>query len=373
MKRLFYELFFYFAAIVSEDPKPGDWAYVNNTKNLYKSCMDEEGIEEIGVKPYLNTSYSQEWPTLIGQNWTGESQFDLNDVITRYFGVFVEPIASVSLRPDPMNSSRYAIYLDDPALFLPRTYFIRPRNDSVLMAYERYLRDTAIYLGAEHDVAAKDAADVLDLEIKLAKIDIPRGLRASFAIANLTLGNDQEIIVLFPSYYSQLEGVINSTDKRTLQNIFGFKYALSKVRDLTEKLRQISFDLLKDTLELINIDESGSGESESSDTESSEDEYFSLTSDSDSQETEDERYQDELPHENDTNNIASTNDYVHQKQSTQYRQPSTDFGSLNRSRARSTPFPQRVTSSGSMNGSVLRPTPFPKSSTKKNKPTYQWR
>ncbi|GFO33755.1 endothelin-converting enzyme 1 [Plakobranchus ocellatus] len=129
----------------------------------------KERIEAIGVEPYLKTSYAKEWPTLIGQNWTGEPQFDLNDVITRYFGVFIDPIVSFSLSLDPMNSSRYAIFLDDPGLFLPRTYFIRPRNDPLLMAYERYLRDTAIYLGAEPDVAAEDAADVLDLEIKLSE------------------------------------------------------------------------------------------------------------------------------------------------------------------------------------------------------------
>ncbi|GFO19126.1 membrane metallo-endopeptidase-like 1, partial [Plakobranchus ocellatus] len=63
--------------------------------------------------------------------------------------------------------------LDDPGLFLPRTYFIRLRNDPLLMAYERYLRDTAIYLGAEPDVAAEDAADVLDLEIKLSEVWFP--------------------------------------------------------------------------------------------------------------------------------------------------------------------------------------------------------
>ncbi|GFO33763.1 endothelin-converting enzyme 1 [Plakobranchus ocellatus] len=261
-------------AILSEDPKPGDWAYMNNMKNLYKSCMDDEKIEEIGVEPYLETSYAKEWPTLIGQNWTGESQFDLNDVIIRYSEVSIQPICSFAFALDLMNSSAYAIYLYDPVLFLPRTYFIRPRNDSVLMAYERYLRDMAIYLGAKPDVAAKDAADVLDLEIKLSKItvpeeerrnnfkmynpitlaalgtnysyiDIPRVLRASFANANMTLKDDQEIIVSFPSYFNHLEGVINNTDTRTLQNIFGFKYAVASVDRLTEKLKQIRFDFDK--------------------------------------------------------------------------------------------------------------------------------
>ncbi|GFO07065.1 membrane metallo-endopeptidase-like 1 [Plakobranchus ocellatus] len=111
--------------------------------------ISTEKIEEIGVEPYLEITYAKEWPTLIGQNWTGESQFDRNDVITRYFEVSVEP-------------------LDSHDLYFSRVYFMR--NDSVLMAYKSYLRDTAIYLKAKPDVAAKDAADVLDLEIKLSKV-----------------------------------------------------------------------------------------------------------------------------------------------------------------------------------------------------------
>ena len=38
------------------------------------------------------------------------------------------------------------------------------------MAYEKYLRDMAIELGAEPSVAAKDAATVVDMEIALVKV-----------------------------------------------------------------------------------------------------------------------------------------------------------------------------------------------------------
>ncbi|KAK3784343.1 hypothetical protein RRG08_017917 [Elysia crispata] len=52
-------------SILAEETKPGDRDYMINAKNLYKSCMDEGKIEEIGVQPFLNTSYAKEWPTLI--------------------------------------------------------------------------------------------------------------------------------------------------------------------------------------------------------------------------------------------------------------------------------------------------------------------
>ncbi|GFO26258.1 endothelin-converting enzyme 1 [Plakobranchus ocellatus] len=241
--------------------------------------MFTDKIEEIGVEPYLNTSYAKEWPTLIGQNWPGESQFDLNNVTTRYFEVSIGTLYIFYITRNLIDPSVNAIYLSEADLYLPRSYLIRLRNDSFLMAYERYLREKAIYLGAEPGVAAQDATDVLNLEIELAKImdppeeqwdpfkfynpttlaelgtnysylDIPRALRAAFSIANRTVDDNQEIIVPHPSYFNRLEAVINSTSNRTLQNFFGFKYALREVGGLTERLRQLNFDLLKVYLDI---------------------------------------------------------------------------------------------------------------------------
>ncbi|GFO06513.1 endothelin-converting enzyme 1 [Plakobranchus ocellatus] len=155
--------------LISEKSLPGDYAYVNNMKNLYKSCIDNAKIDEIGIEPYLSTKYTREWPTLIGQNWSGASVFNLDKVITRYFRNFIHPFFSYDIKPDMKNSSRYMIYLDNPKLYLLREYYLRPRNDSVLMALETYLRDLAVELGADHAVAAQDAKDVVNLEIELAK------------------------------------------------------------------------------------------------------------------------------------------------------------------------------------------------------------
>lgn len=47
--------------------------------------------------------------------------------------------------------------------------YSRPRNDSVLAAYETYLNKTAVELGADRAVAEQDARLVVDLEIELSK------------------------------------------------------------------------------------------------------------------------------------------------------------------------------------------------------------
>ncbi|GFO47314.1 endothelin-converting enzyme 1 [Plakobranchus ocellatus] len=229
--------------IISEKSMPGDCAYETNMKNLYKSCMDEAKIEEIGIEPYLSTEYAREWPTLIGQNWPGESDFNLDKVITRYFRIFIHPFFSYFMRPGLKNSSTYMIYVDNPHLYLPRENYMQPRNDTVLLALETYLRDLAIELGADHAVAAQDAKDVVNLEIELAKITVPRektrdffkqynpttlaefaknysyvdfanAFREMFCTANILLEDDQEINIKFPSYFKQLQDVINHSDKR---------------------------------------------------------------------------------------------------------------------------------------------------------------
>ncbi|GFO20601.1 endothelin-converting enzyme 1 [Plakobranchus ocellatus] len=151
---------------------------------------------------------------------------------------------------------------------------MRPRNDSVLMALETYLRDVAVELGADHAVAAQDAKDVVDLETEVAKITVPKeekrdffkqynpttlaefaknysyvdfasALRKVFCTANIYLEDDQEIIVQFPSYYKKLQDVLNHSDKRTLMNSFGFKFAAAKINSLSEKFRKLRYGLME--------------------------------------------------------------------------------------------------------------------------------
>lgn len=53
-----------------------------------------------------------------------------------------------------------------------RDYFLKGRNDPVLLAYEKFATDTAIKFGADPEVAKNDMRDMVDFEIKLANVSV---------------------------------------------------------------------------------------------------------------------------------------------------------------------------------------------------------
>lgn len=274
LSRIVEETSYLLKDILEEEIKEDDYDYVVNMKNLYKSCMDEESLEEIGTKPYNNTPQYKEWPTLIGEDWPSEETFDLNDVITRYMEVAIEPIFSYDIGPDPMNTSRNIIELAEPGLGLSREFLLLPRNESIVQAYERYYTQVAIALGADALVAHKDAAEFVKLERQFAQIkasrdeskitgdrynpttlaelgttysyiDIPRGIRAAFALVNITVEDDFVVNVDFPEFYEKLESILQNADKRTVMNKIGFAYALRQTRGSTKRLRDIRLDFVQ--------------------------------------------------------------------------------------------------------------------------------
>ncbi|BFZ23830.1 hypothetical protein BsWGS_26869 [Bradybaena similaris] len=253
--------------IIAQDIKQTDRQYLKDMKRLYMSCFNESRIEDVGLAPYLNESaFIDDWPTL-NPDWKGDN-FTLNEVIARYERVYIEPIFSYYASTDMMNSSRKVLYLSEGNLGLSMEYFGKPRNDSFIMAYETYLIETAVALNATRATAERDAKEVVDLEIALSKImvpredrrdsskqynpvllsdlsnlypqlDIPGAIRAAFDTANLTLEDDERVINRFPTYIGNISLVVQNFTSRTLQNLFGFKYALSRVGSLTRRMREI--------------------------------------------------------------------------------------------------------------------------------------
>ena len=61
--------------------------------------------------------------------------------------------------------------MEQSSLGMPnRDYFLKDRNDTTLMAYEKFITDIAVAFGADESTAKKDSKDVVDLEIDLAKV-----------------------------------------------------------------------------------------------------------------------------------------------------------------------------------------------------------
>ena len=73
--------------------------------------MPTDQIEAIGLQPYLDTEFAKQWPTLIGQNWSGEATFDLNDVMAEHMPIGVRSIFTFDIMRDLENTSRKTLYV----------------------------------------------------------------------------------------------------------------------------------------------------------------------------------------------------------------------------------------------------------------------
>jgi predicted metalloendopeptidase len=76
---------------------------------------------------------------------------------------------------------------DEPSLGMPsRGYFLKPRNDTMIQAYEKYAYDVAVALGATATDAKKQIKQMVDFEIEIAKVGLfkskmkPRLMQAKF-------------------------------------------------------------------------------------------------------------------------------------------------------------------------------------------------
>ena len=66
--------------------------------------------------------------------------------------------------------------LDQPGLGMAREYLMKGLDDPDVQAYQEYMQDVALLLGADKDTVINDIKDTIKFEIELAKISLPRSI-----------------------------------------------------------------------------------------------------------------------------------------------------------------------------------------------------
>ncbi|CAG2250687.1 MMEL1 [Mytilus edulis] len=221
--------------LLEEDSPDNEPEAVTKAKDLYKSCMNLELIEQHGAAV-------------------------LKDLMAELGGW-------------PMIGTFHGI--DQADFGMPgRKYYLKERNDTMIMAYETLGKSIAIKLGADPDVAANDMESVVDLEIDLAKITVPEedrrdnealynkmplhDLPKNFTTANLpfnwidyvqgALGSemvqidipiDEPIIVRAPLYFERLFSTLSKYDNRTISNFMIWRIMQNRANNLSQRFKDL--------------------------------------------------------------------------------------------------------------------------------------
>jgi len=153
------------------ESEEGDFESYQLVRTHYKSCIDEQKLEELGVEPVKKLLQDLGgWPVLEGEEWKDGDDFkwwEWSYKMNRE-GLGIDSIVGVSLGADDKNASWRVLGLDQAQTGLSREYLVKGFEDEDVQYYYRYMVDTAVLFGADKAVAESELKESLLFEIELA-------------------------------------------------------------------------------------------------------------------------------------------------------------------------------------------------------------
>lgn len=258
-------------AVIEEPTAQNEWEAIRKAKGYYQSCMNLTEVENRNLSEVMSTiNMYGGWP-VISSSWS-EVSFNLEDALLqarKYTNS--PPVFDSYAYTDSKNPDGRILYVDQQTFGMPnRDYFLKGREDPVLLAYEKFATDTAIMFGANPEVAQNEMRAMVDFEIKLANISLPPAERRDeekmynlVTIQNLTdsyqgidwmkyfrgmlklnglnieVEADEKVVNRNPEFTRQLPGVLAATSKRTIANYIVWRFVKRLPDVLPERIRDL--------------------------------------------------------------------------------------------------------------------------------------
>jgi len=264
--------------INENDDEPGAASPVVNLRNMYKSCMDLDTIETVGLSPIVPIAGNgtMGWPMVLGE-WAGADTFNLEAElgdIRRMAGT--DRLLSLWVYLDDLDTETNVVYLDQPDLGLPLSFYMDEESYAdYIAAYKTFIFDIATVMVREvgSGVSAEDLKsaieDVYQLEKSLAMISTPSSERRNstamynpytltelketfggfdwetylghaFADTGVTMADDERFIVVQPSYFVQ-GADLPTVSNDVVYNYLWARYAMDSASNLNMEMRDIAF------------------------------------------------------------------------------------------------------------------------------------
>ncbi|KAB0797758.1 hypothetical protein PPYR_08751 [Photinus pyralis] len=241
--------------VTVQEPRP-----FKLVKRTYQTCMNTTAIELDGlttIKSILEKLGG--WPVVQGCKWNQE-KFDWKRSVYKFrnFGYDFNYFIAVDTAADIKNSSVDTLYIG-PAK-------VSRSNASGLKWYLNKMVNVATSFGAKKGVAIRELNESVHFELNLSMMARPfqkeknlsflyhrisvselqqkapnipwlEYLNSVLNVTNVTIeASDLIILQVAPSYFSELEKLLNNTPKRVLANYLMWKVVESSIPYLAEKL-----------------------------------------------------------------------------------------------------------------------------------------
>lgn len=259
-------------ALIERKATENDPPIVGQMRNMYASCMNLSDIESRGDKPLLDVLNDfGGWPVLMTNYQQQSRKFSWLDTIIKFRqrGFSHDMIIDLSVVPDVRNNRRYIIELDQTSLGLPdRSYYFKGLNDTTVSAYFDLMVESAVMLGASRQEAKKQMFEVLEFEVSLAKISVPREQRRNVSrLYNKMLAKDlsslapnidwqkylssllqdeqldlnvDEVIVKVPSFIKSIDQLLINTEPKIIANYMMWRIVRHSMSGLTKRWRELA-------------------------------------------------------------------------------------------------------------------------------------
>ncbi|KAG8434193.1 hypothetical protein GDO86_012533 [Hymenochirus boettgeri] len=262
-----------------EMPDQEDRDAFKKAKILYKSCMNENLIEQRDSLPLLDLlSTVGEWP-VASTDWniSKESHWNLEEQLSLLNYKFNKRVlVDMFVWNDDRESSKHIIYIDQPSLGMPsRDYYFNSGNyQRIREAYLQFMIAIAKMVREDKNLTKDDSfvqkeiTRVMDLETEIAKATAPSEERndvtllynkmtlqefqqkfsigdfnwTSFiqgvmASVNIHIQTEEEVVVYGVPYLQQLRTIVSNYSASTLQNYLVWRLVLDRVSSLSRRYK----------------------------------------------------------------------------------------------------------------------------------------
>jgi len=267
------------AIVNSPDDNPS--VAVTSLKTMYNGCMDTEAIESAGLDRILATigpdSETGGWPMVL-DSWQND-RFDGSLAMGQLRNTLgVDALLSIWVFLDDFNTEENVIYIDQPGLALPLSMYLDLDSYAdYIAAYKTFMVETARVMVRElgtsvtEDQLILTADKIFDFEREVALVMTPASdrrnstamynpmtvaelkekygspdwdwdkyLAAVFADTDITIGDDERVIVVQPDYLEN-SGEIEA-DISTIANYLYWRGIMQLDGELTQELRDVAFN-----------------------------------------------------------------------------------------------------------------------------------